>query len=197
MDPISIGFALAEFAPTIAGWFGGDDAEDSAGKVVDAAKRLTGRDDPQDALEQIRANPELQIKFQQTMNTLHIARLEAETKQQAEVNATMRAELSSTDKFKSWWRPALGWSVVLSFFILMNGIVVILIYGVLTKPAIIQTFITAVSALMGTLTMIWTMAFAVLGVNVQARSGDKALAAGHPPKPGILESLTGILGKKK
>ena len=189
MDPISIAMGLAKFAPTIAGWFGGDDAEDTAEQVVDMAKQVTGISDPEDAMSKIQNDPALQIQFQQAMNPVIIARLDAETKQQAEVNATMRAELNSNDKFKSYWRPALGWSVVLSFATMMLSIVFILMYGVMKNPAVIKDFIEALSSLMGTMTVIWAMAFGALGINVVKRSDDKALSAGHPPKPKLLSSL--------
>jgi len=189
MDPISIAYGLAKFAPTIAGWFGGDDAEEAAEKVVGIAKQVTGLDDPQDAMAKIQNDPTLQIQFQQAMNPVIIARLDAETKQQAEINATMRAELNSNDKFKSYWRPALGWSVVLSFAAMMFSIVFVLMYGVMKNPTVIKDFITALSSLMGTMTVIWTMAFGALGINVVKRSDDKALAAGQPPKPKLLGSL--------
>lgn len=181
--------ALAKFVPTIAGWMGGDDAEETTATVIDVAKQVTGIDDDDQAIKAIEENPDLQVDFQLAMNPVIIARLENETKQQAEINATMRAELNSNDKFKSYWRPALGWAVVLSFALMMFSIVFVLMYGVLKNPSIIKDFISAVSTLMGTLTVIWTMAFAALGINVVKRSDDKALAAGHSPKPKLLGSL--------
>lgn len=182
--------ALAEFVPTIAGWFGGDDAEETTKQVVDVAKSITGMDDESEAVAAIKKDPALQIQFQQAMNPVIIARLENETKQQAEVNATMRAELNSNDKFKSWWRPALGWTVVINFGALMSSIVVVILVAAFKDdPKLITSFITSLSSLMGTLTVIWSMALAVLGVNINRRSDDKALAAGHPPKPKLLSSL--------
>jgi len=182
--------ALAEFVPTIAGWLGGDDAEETTQQVVDVAKSVTGLDNESDAIAAIKKDPSLQIQFQQAMNPVIIARLENETKQQAEINATMRAEINSNDKFKSWWRPALGWTVVINFGALMSSIVVVILVAAFKDdPKLITTFITALSSLMGTLTVIWSMALAVLGVNINRRSDDKALAAGHPPKPKLLGSL--------
>jgi len=181
--------ALAEFVPTIAGWFGGDDAEKTTKQVVDVAKSITGMNSESDAVAAIKKDPALQIQFQQAMNPVIIARLENETKQQAEVNATIRAELNSNDKFKSYWRPALGWSVVLSFAAMMMSIVFVLMYGVMKNPTVIKDFIEALSSLMGTMTVIWAMAFGALGINVVKRSDDKALAAGQPPKPKLLSSL--------
>ena len=182
--------ALAEFVPTIAGWFGGDDAEETTKQVVDVAKSITGMDNESDAIKAIKKDPALQIQFQQAMNPVIIARLENETKQQAEVNATIRAELNSNDKFKSWWRPALGWVVVINFGALMSSIVFVILWGAFQEDAkVITAFMTSLSSLIGTLTVIWTMALGVLGVNIKKRSDDKALAVGHPPKPNLLGSL--------
>jgi len=197
MALITTALALAEFVPTIAGWFGGDDAEETTQQVIDVAKSVTGMDNDSDAIAAIKKDPALQIQFQQAMNPVIIARLDAETKQQAEINATMRAELSSSSWFKSGWRPALGWSVALSFAAMLFSIIFILVYGVIEKPTVIKDFVIALGSLMGSLTMLWTMAFAVLGVNVNRRSDDKALAAGHPPKPKLLSSLASKwLGKQ-
>lgn len=189
MDPISIAMGLAKFAPMIAGWFGGDDAEETANKVVTVAKQVTGMDDESKAMSAIHNDPALQIQFQQAMNPIIIAKLDAETKQQAEINTTMRAELTSKSLFKSGWRPLLGWTIAINFGALMSAIVAVILYGAFKEPKVIAEFITALSALMGTLTVIWSMALAVLGVNVSKRSQDKALAAGHPPQPNVLSSL--------
>ncbi len=182
--------ALAEFVPTIAGWFGGDDAEETAKQVVDVAKSITGMDNESDAIAAIKKDPSLQIEFQKAMNPVIIARLENETKQQAEVNATIRAELNSNDRFKSWWRPALGWTVVINFGALMSAIVFVILWTAFKGDVkFVTAFMSSLSTLIGTLTVIWSMALAVLGVNVNARSKDKALTAGHPPKPNLLGSL--------
>ncbi len=189
MDPISIAIALSKFAPTIAGWFGGDDAEKTAAKVVDIAKQVTGLDDANSAMSKIHSDPALQIQFQQSINPIIIARLENETKQQAQINTTMRVELNSNDKFKSYWRPALGWVVVTTFAFFMLSIIFVIVYGVFGDTNIITKFMAALSSLMGTMTVMWSMALGVLGVNIKKRSDDKALAAGLPPNQGVLGTM--------
>ena len=62
MDPISIAFGLAKFVPMIAGMIGGDDAEETAQKVVDVAESVTGRKG-QDAVKAIEADPAMLEKF--------------------------------------------------------------------------------------------------------------------------------------
>ena len=66
--PIAMG--LAQFIPSIAKAFGGSKAEKIASQVIDVAKTVTGLDDPQKAVDAIRANPELVIKFQAEISKL-------------------------------------------------------------------------------------------------------------------------------
>jgi hypothetical protein len=52
-----------EAAPTVARWFGGDEAEESTKKVTDIARAITGKETPEDAEQAIRNNPELFMQF--------------------------------------------------------------------------------------------------------------------------------------
>lgn len=60
--------ALIEFAPDIARWIGGDDAGDAADKVVGLAQKVTGAGDPQSAVDMIKANPEMAMAFEKSIN---------------------------------------------------------------------------------------------------------------------------------
>jgi len=67
MDPISIAFGLAQFAPQIIKWItGSDKAADAAGAVVDIAEQVTGRKGA-DALDAIKADPALVLQFRQSV----------------------------------------------------------------------------------------------------------------------------------
>lgn len=190
MDPISIAFGLAKVAPIIAGWLGGDDAEKTTAVVIDAAKRVTGIIDPEDALTQIQNNPELQIKFQQAMNPIIIAKLENQTKQLIAVNATMQAEFKSNDPFVRRWRPFYGYAVAMSWAVQMIGFTLMFVWVAVKHPTELATVVQQFALLSGALISLWGIALAVLGVNIGKRSDDKALAAGHPPNKGIIKSLT-------
>lgn len=64
MDPISIGLALAQFAPSLIKYFtGSDKAADVAGKVIDIAKTVTGAPDGAAALAVIQADPNKVLEF--------------------------------------------------------------------------------------------------------------------------------------
>jgi len=60
--------SLAQFAPAIIKWAtGSDKAEEVAGKVIDVAKAVTGRDTPDAALAAIQADPALAIEFRKAI----------------------------------------------------------------------------------------------------------------------------------
>ncbi len=64
MDPISIAFGLAQFAPSILKWItGSDKVADASSTVIDIAKKVTGRDTGDEALEAIKADPALVMQF--------------------------------------------------------------------------------------------------------------------------------------
>ena len=68
MDPITLAFGLAQFAPQIIKWItGSDKAADAATAVVDVAKKVTGRDDGAAAVEALKADPSLVMQFRQAL----------------------------------------------------------------------------------------------------------------------------------
>jgi hypothetical protein len=67
-DPISILMGLAQFAPAVIKWAtGSDKAEEVAGKVIDLAKVVTGRDTPDAALAALQADPALAVEFRKAI----------------------------------------------------------------------------------------------------------------------------------
>lgn len=69
MDPVSIALGLAQVVPTIAGWLGGDDAEEKAKKFVNAAEVATGKSG-QAAVEQLKNDPDALYKFKAEVEKL-------------------------------------------------------------------------------------------------------------------------------
>lgn len=63
----SAALGLAQFAPAIAKWLGGDKAESVAKDVLNLAKHITGEDDPMNMIHALKHNPELLIAFQQAV----------------------------------------------------------------------------------------------------------------------------------
>ena len=67
MDPITIAMGLAQFAPQIIKWVtGSDKAGEAAGKVIEIAQQVTGKQGP-DALEAIKADPAVALQFRQAV----------------------------------------------------------------------------------------------------------------------------------
>ncbi|MDF3034289.1 MAG: hypothetical protein K0R76_1243 [Alphaproteobacteria bacterium] len=64
---IAAALGLAGFAPLIARWLGGDQAQDVATKVVDIAQKITGTLDPVEAIQQLEKNPNLVSAFQKAI----------------------------------------------------------------------------------------------------------------------------------
>ncbi len=68
MDPVTIAFGLAQYAPSIIKWLSGSEkAEEAAQKVIDVARVVTGKDDASEAVEAIRADPAVLMQFRQAM----------------------------------------------------------------------------------------------------------------------------------
>jgi hypothetical protein len=64
---------LISVVPSIAGWFGGDKAEDAASKIADIATSLTGIGDTEKAVDAILKDPNLQLKFMTTIDNNRVA----------------------------------------------------------------------------------------------------------------------------
>lgn len=66
-DPISIAMGLAQFAPQVIKWISGSDkAAEAAGKVVQIAEAVTGKQGS-DAVEALKADPALVLQFRQAV----------------------------------------------------------------------------------------------------------------------------------
>ena len=64
MDPITIAMGLAQFVPQLAKWItGSDKAEQVAQKAIDIARSVTGAQTGEDALEAIKANPDMVLQY--------------------------------------------------------------------------------------------------------------------------------------
>ena len=64
---IASALGLAQFAPVIAKWLGGNQAEQMAEEVVQVARRVTGHEDPIQMMQLLRENSLLVAEFQKSM----------------------------------------------------------------------------------------------------------------------------------
>lgn len=64
MDPVTIAIGLAQLAPSLIKWFGGSDKSVAiADKAVDIAKVVTGKSTGEEALEELKVNPDLVMTY--------------------------------------------------------------------------------------------------------------------------------------
>lgn len=185
MDPISIALGIAQFVPGIARWLGGDKAGDVADKVIGVAKQVTGIANPQQSLEKLRTQAELQVKLQQAMNPVIVAQYEAEARELESINATIRAESRSKDAFVRRWRPYFGYVLATTWGMQMTALSILIVQNPTAAPAVIGA--------MAGLSAMWGIALAVLGVSIHKRSQDKQVCAGQTPAPGMLQAVASKL----
>lgn len=186
-DPITLAIGLSKVVPGIVRWLGGDKAGDVADTAIDVAKTIAGVDDGESALTQIQNDPALQIAYQQAMQPVLVARYEAETKQLESINATMRAEYASKQWFIAGWRPFFGYIVAVSWLLLMVALGYVIFAAPDKAPAVISA--------MASLSFMWSIALAVLGISVRERSKDKQVAAGHDPGMGLMGAIASRIMK--
>jgi hypothetical protein len=116
---LAIALALAQFAPMIAGLFGGSKAEDVAQKVVGIAQAVTGQSAPNAALASIQSDPNIALQFQKAVldqqyeiqklsQDVQLAEISAEAQTVVAVNATMQVEAKADHWPTYTWRPFIG-----------------------------------------------------------------------------------------
>ncbi len=121
-----------------------------------------------------------------------LIRAEAETQRTAiaETQATIRAEIASSDVVQRWWRPAYAWELTLECAALW----IVLVHEFWSGD--IQT----INALIGATTLLatyWGFRFGVLGVYVSGRTREKVSAATGQEPAGVIEKLVKAVVKKK
>lgn len=125
MDPITIAMCLAQFAPKIAKWLGGDNAEEVAQKVLDIANQVTGTTNPQPGIIPA-LSPEQQVEFRKAIDDAALELEKLALANATDVNETMRAEASS-EHWPTWsWRPFIGF--VFGLNILFSVVIVGSVY---------------------------------------------------------------------
>lgn len=185
MAPIFL--ALAQLVPSLLRLKGKDAAAAVADEGIAVARRLTGKEEPDAALEVLRAKPELLAQFQAQINDVVIAELDAETRRLEAVNATMRAEAQSKDPFVRRARPMFLYVIGFTWALQTIGFFIAVVW----KPQHAATILAAI----GDLAFMWTIALSVVGVYVKVRSDDKKTAAGEAP-PTALEAIANLVRRK-
>ncbi len=175
----------------------------AGGRLVASALGVAG-DDPAAVQAELQGNPDAvltlkQLELEHATELRRLAlesesnRLAQETTRQAEVNATMRAELSAASGYRAGWRPTIGYVVAfqlgllgLAVFIAVCGAVYAAFDG---RADVVQVLMEGLATLLASLTAILSVELAVLGVNIVKRSDDKAVAKGRQPAPGLIAAM--------
>ena len=84
-----------------------------------------------------------------------------------EINASLRAEVASEDKYVRRMRPTFGYLMALTWAAQMFAIAYVIIFDT-DKAGVVM-------AAMGSLSAIWAVGLSVLGIYVYRRSDDKTL----------------------
>jgi len=170
-------------AAPILGTLLGGPAGTAVGTLISSV--LGTENKPEEVSKILAANPELLFKLKEQENNqqteLQKLLIESEIKTLTEVNATMRTEIASGDKFKSYWRPLFGYIMATSW----GGMMFAVTYQILFKPVLAANTITS----LGQLTGLWAIGMAVLGINVWKRSNDKDSMLGISKVPLIGSKL--------
>ncbi len=170
---------LAQFAPAIISLFDSDDkstAAKAAKAVSETARAITGSGSDDDALAALKTDPEKMLAYQAAINAHAATMYASETKRLIAINETIRREAASSDRYVRRWRPTMGYAVTFSWMFTVLAIV----YAIIATPEQAPAVIASV----GSLSSIWTVALAVLGLSVHKRSQDK-----QPPRTGALSTL--------
>ena len=154
MDPLSIALGLSQFVPAIAKWVtGSDKAAEVAGKVVDIAKVVTGKDEPDQALAAIQADPNMALQFKTAVLAQGTELERLALANASDVNKTMQAEAASEHWPTYSWRPAIGFAValavVLSVLTVFTAYVAAMFFGKADGLAALPGILGAVAAIIG------------------------------------------------
>lgn len=114
MDPLTIGMALAQFAPSLIKLLSGSDkAADVAEKVIDVAKAVTGKPDAEAAIAELHANPDKVLEFRAAIAAQQTDLEKAYLADKKSARELQAAALGQDDLFSKRfvYYFAMGWSV--------------------------------------------------------------------------------------
>ena len=118
MDPISIALGLAQLAPIVAGWLGGDRAAEKVESVIDAAKKVTGTLTGEAALAKLQADAELVKAFEAEVTE----RMKLDMQDRTSARA-LTASLAQTGHKAAWSAPIISLVVSAGFFAMLYVVI--------------------------------------------------------------------------
>ncbi len=175
---------VGAFAPAAGGALGGP-----AGAAVGAliARALGVEAEPGAVAKAVQEDPKAATRLrrleQEHEQEILSLTLQAETSRLAEINESFRTEAKADDAYVRRWRPTFGYLVAVSWALQSVAIG----WSIIASPEQAGTVAQSITAL----TPMWSVALAVLGINVSKRSADKQVAAGQRPT-GFIDLVKGI-----
>lgn len=165
--------SVAKVAPTVAGALAGP----GAAQMAEWVANLLGVEATPAGMVHAAQNPDLAIKLKQLEldheREIRKMDLEARTKQLAETNATIRAELERGNWWQTGWRPMIGWGF---------GLVLCAIGGSMAYNIAIDPTLASNESFMSTVVWVVVTMGGALGVNVRERTKDNMTRRGFEPK---------------
>lgn len=166
------------------------------GSLVGHALGLGGKATPSQISAAIDADPQsAKIKLQELENqhAESMAKIAALQVQATQTGQTMRVEYGSSDPFVRHWRPMWGYVTAYAWageaLAIVGGIAGGVTAALMGQTKAAQVVLGSMPIIIGSMAALWSIALAVLGVNIVQRSKDKALQSGHTPEPGLIASF--------
>ena len=186
--PFALVGALAQLAPALGGLLFGEKGEQVASIASNAIKAVTGKSSDEEAIEALKANPQLVLEVERVVAAETIAVYQEDTKRLQTINDTIRSEHSNSDWFVRRARPAFMWAMAGTWTIQSLAIAAAILWAVFVKPEWGKEILEGIREIIDSLAAHWMYALAVTGVAVWARSEDKKTAAGAG---GLLSRVAG------
>lgn len=170
MELISTVLGLASVVPGIVRWVTGDDKNKAAAvadTVLAVAKKVTGKDDPQAAVDAIKADPALALQLQLGLMEHERAWWAEETKRLESVNQTMREEAKSEDPWSRRWRPFWGFVSAIVFAVVCVYVLILLHVAIIGKD---PNALAAIPNVIAQMVLLFGIPGAILGIASWGRS---------------------------
>lgn len=176
--------ALIGLAPSLINLFTDDDstAEKVMNTALDIGRKVTGMDSEDDIVTALKADPALLLQYQSQAADRAVDMYRAENERLATINKTMQVETQSEDAYVRRMRPTFGYIMAVTWGLQMGAVA----WTIINTPEYAAEVITA----MVSLSTIWSVGLAVLGVYVYGRSSEKK--AGVQPSPAGMSALAKV-----
>lgn len=208
MNLLDIGKKILGMGLPVLGTALGGPAGGMVAGLVSHALGLGGDTDPSKMAAAIDANPQQAKIVLQKLQDDHqeeLAWISAQQAQAQQTGQTMRVEYGSTDPYVRRWRPTWGYVTAgawaLEALAIFTVAVIAAVMGLHGQVDQASKLLGALTSLMYALSALWTIALAVLGINIVQRSRDKQTQAGQKPGPltevgKLISAIPGLGGNK-